>query len=66
MGGATRVAGTMELSGNNNRLDWRRIVALAKASRHYLGDWFTHPDELPDLIRDPWVGGDRCCRTAFR
>lgn len=57
MAGATRVAGTMELSGNNNRLDWRRIVALAKASRHYLGDWFTHPDELPGLIRDPWVGG---------
>jgi D-amino-acid dehydrogenase len=47
----------MELSGNNNRLDWRRVVALAKASRHYLGDWFTHPDELPGLIRDPWVGG---------
>jgi D-amino-acid dehydrogenase len=55
--GATRIAGTMELSGNNNRLDWRRVVALAKASRHYLGDWFTHPDELPGLIRDPWVGG---------
>lgn len=57
MGGATRIAGTMELSGNNNRLDWRRVVALARASRHYLGDWFTHADELPGLIRDPWVGG---------
>ncbi|HKS46482.1 MAG TPA: FAD-dependent oxidoreductase [Amycolatopsis sp.] len=57
MAGTTRIAGTMELSGNNNRLDWRRIVALAKASRHYLGDWFSHADELPGLIRDPWVGG---------
>jgi glycine/D-amino acid oxidase-like deaminating enzyme len=57
MGGTTRIAGTMELSGNNNRLDWRRVVALARASRHYLGDWFTHSDELPGLIRDPWVGG---------
>jgi glycine/D-amino acid oxidase-like deaminating enzyme len=57
MAGATRIAGTMELSGNNNRLDWRRVVALARASRHYLGDWFTHADELPGLIRDPWVGG---------
>jgi glycine/D-amino acid oxidase-like deaminating enzyme len=57
MAGTTRIAGTMELSGNNNRLDWRRVVALAMASRHYLGDWFTHADELPGLIRDPWVGG---------
>ena len=57
MRGTTRIAGTMELSGNNNRLDWRRVVALARASRHYLGDWFTHVDELPGLIRDPWVGG---------
>lgn len=57
MAGTTRIAGTMELSGNNNRLDWRRVVALARASRHYLGDWFTHADELPGLIRDPWVGG---------
>ncbi|HEX6354042.1 NAD(P)/FAD-dependent oxidoreductase [Actinophytocola sp.] len=57
MNGTTRIAGTMELSGNNNRLDWRRVVALARASRHYLGNWFTHADELPGLIRDPWVGG---------
>lgn len=57
MAGTTRIAGTMELSGNNYRLDWRRVVALARASRHYLGDWFTHADELPGLIRDPWVGG---------
>ncbi|MGW1022345.1 NAD(P)/FAD-dependent oxidoreductase [Streptomyces sp. NPDC002577] len=57
IGGTTRIAGTMELSGNNNRLDWRRIVAVARASRHYLGHWFDDPDDLVTLIRDPWVGG---------
>ncbi|TCC46830.1 FAD-dependent oxidoreductase [Kribbella capetownensis] len=57
IGGITRIAGTMELSGNNNDLDWRRIVAIARGSRHYLGPWFHHPDELVGLIRDPWVGG---------
>jgi D-amino-acid dehydrogenase len=55
--GTTRIGGTMELSGNNNRLDWRRIVAVALASRHYLGRWFDDPDDLVGLIRDPWVGG---------
>jgi len=55
--GTTRIAGTMELSGNNNRLDWRRVVAIAQGSRRYLGRWFEHPDELAGLIRDPWVGG---------
>lgn len=57
IGGATRIGGTMELSGNNNRLDWRRIVAVALASRQYLGHWFEDPDDLVSLIRDPWVGG---------
>jgi D-amino-acid dehydrogenase len=57
IGGSTRIAGTMELSGNNNDLDWRRIVAIARGSRDYLGPWFHHPDELVGLIRDPWVGG---------
>ena len=57
IGGTTRIAGTMELSGNNNRLDWRRITAVALASRHYLGAWFDEPDDLVSLIRDPWVGG---------
>jgi len=57
IGGTTRIAGTMELSGNNNRLDWRRITAVARASRHYLGQWFSEPDDLMSLIRDPWVGG---------
>jgi glycine/D-amino acid oxidase-like deaminating enzyme len=55
--GTTRIGGTMELSGDNNRLDWRRIVAIALASRHYLGRWFDEPDDLVSLIRDPWVGG---------
>ncbi|MFF7788670.1 FAD-dependent oxidoreductase [Streptomyces sp. NPDC007991] len=57
IGGTTRIGGTMELSGNNNHLDWRRIVAVALASRHYLGRWFDDPDDLVGLIRDPWVGG---------
>ncbi len=57
MNGSVRIAGTMELSGNNRRLDWRRIVAVAAASRHYLGDWYESSDDLVALIRDPWVGG---------
>jgi glycine/D-amino acid oxidase-like deaminating enzyme len=57
IGATTRVAGTMEFSGNNLRLDWRRIEAIARASRHYLGDWFGDSDELIGLIADPWVGG---------
>ena len=57
MNGTVRIAGTMELSGDNRRLDWRRIVAVAAASRHYLGNWYEHPDDLMGLIRDPWVGG---------
>ena len=56
IGGTTRIAGTMELSGDNRRLDWRRIVAIANGSRHYLGPWFADPDDLVGLIRDPWVG----------
>jgi glycine/D-amino acid oxidase-like deaminating enzyme len=57
IGGTTRLAGTMEFSGDNRRLDWRRIVAIARASRHYLGNWFSDADDLAGLIRDPWVGG---------
>ena len=52
----TRIAGTMEFSGNNRRMDWRRIVAVARGSRSYLGRWFTDPDDLATQIRDPWVG----------
>ncbi len=57
LGDTTRIAGTMEFSGNNLRLDWRRIEAIARASRHYLGSWFTETDDLVGLIKDPWVGG---------
>ncbi|MBO0747071.1 MAG: FAD-dependent oxidoreductase, partial [Acidimicrobiaceae bacterium] len=57
LGSATRIAGTMEFSGNNLRLDWRRVEAIAQASRHYLGDWFENDDELIGLIGHPWVGG---------
>ncbi|MEV0400761.1 FAD-dependent oxidoreductase [Actinoallomurus sp. NPDC050550] len=57
IGGATRIAGTMELSGNNRRLDWRRVVAIAHASRDYLGHWYDNADDLMALIHDPWVGG---------
>src|SRR5262249_6961860 len=57
IGGATRIAGTMELSGNNRRLDWRRVVAIAHASRDYLGHWYDSADDLMALIHDPWVGG---------
>ena len=57
IGGTTRLAGTMELSGNNRELDWRRIVAIARASRPYLGDWYAHDEDLPRLLKDPWVGG---------
>lgn len=66
IGGTTRIGGTMELSGNNNRLDWRRVVAVALASRHYLGRWFDDPDDLVGLIRDPWVGGRPFLPTGSR
>ncbi|MCT9932245.1 FAD-dependent oxidoreductase [Planotetraspora sp. A-T 1434] len=57
IGGTTRLAGTMELSGDDRRLNWQRIVAIARGSRRYLGRWFEDQDDLPTLIRDPWVGG---------
>lgn len=57
IGGLTRIAGTMELSGNNRRLDWRRITAIATASTSYLGRWFDDADDLATQIQHPWVGG---------
>jgi glycine/D-amino acid oxidase-like deaminating enzyme len=57
MAGLTRIAGTMEFSGDNRHLDWRRVEAIARASREYLGQWFETPDDLVDLIDSPWVGG---------
>jgi glycine/D-amino acid oxidase-like deaminating enzyme len=56
IGGTTRIAGTMELSGNNTRMDWRRIVAIARSSTAYLGAWFDDEDDLAGRIHDPWVG----------
>lgn len=56
MSGVTRIAGTMELSGNNRRMDWRRITATARASRNYLGRWFDDEDDLTRHIHHPWVG----------
>ena len=55
--GRTRIAGTMEFSGNNRRLDWRRVEAIGHASREYLGRWFDTADDLMGLIDSPWVGG---------
>ncbi len=57
LGGSTRISGTMEFSGNNRRLDWRRVEAIASASREYLGRWFDSSDDLMGLIDSPWVGG---------
>lgn len=37
--GHLRIAGTMELSGINLRLDDRRIQAMVRAARQYLVDW---------------------------
>lgn len=56
MGGRTRVSGTIEFSGNNRRLDWRRVEAIANGSREYLGQWFETNDDLMGLIDSPWVG----------
>ena len=56
LGRVTRIAGTMELSGNNTRMDWRRIVAIARASTPYLGQWFDDENDLATKIHDPWVG----------
>ena len=53
----TRISGTMEFSGNNRRLDWRRVEAIAEASRHYLGPWYATKADLMALIDRPWVGG---------
>jgi glycine/D-amino acid oxidase-like deaminating enzyme len=57
VGGQTRFAGTMEFSGNNRHLEWRRIVSIAEASKAYLGSWFDNPDDLVGRISEPWVGG---------
>jgi glycine/D-amino acid oxidase-like deaminating enzyme len=57
IGATTRISGTMEFSGNNRRLDWRRVEAIAAASSRYLGPWYDTGADLMALIDRPWVGG---------
>lgn len=45
-----RVAGTMELSGLNLRLDKRRIEAMVRGAKQYLVDWADTP------VQDQWAG----------
>jgi D-amino-acid dehydrogenase len=53
-----RVLGTMEFSGDNLRLDTRRLKAMAKAGARYLSGWPTGvgADDGSGAIKDPWVG----------
>ncbi|WP_236795493.1 FAD-binding oxidoreductase [Amycolatopsis sp. GM8] len=47
---STRVAGTMELSGLNERIHRRKVSSIAKQAQAYLGDWASGPME------DVWSG----------
>jgi D-amino-acid dehydrogenase len=48
----------MEFSGDNLRLDTRRLKAMAKAGARYLSGWPTGvgADDRSGAIKDPWVG----------
>jgi D-amino-acid dehydrogenase len=48
--GALRLGGTMELSGLNQRLDRRRVVAIRRAAERYL------PGVFPPEASEEWVG----------
>ncbi|SEP40795.1 NAD(P)/FAD-dependent oxidoreductase [Amycolatopsis saalfeldensis] len=48
--GRTRIAGTMELSGLNERIRQGRVGSIAEQARTYLGDWAGGP------IEDVWAG----------
>lgn len=48
--GAVRLAGTMEFSGINTRLEPKRIASIAAAAERYLEDW---PQGTPGR---PWTG----------
>lgn len=48
--GRTRVAGTMELSGLNEKIHQRRVGSIAEQARIYLGDWAGGP------VEDVWGG----------
>jgi D-amino-acid dehydrogenase len=50
MGDRVRLAGTMELSGLNLRIDQRRVDAIATGARRYLAEW---PDQP---VEDVWTG----------
>ncbi|HEY2636874.1 MAG TPA: FAD-dependent oxidoreductase, partial [Solirubrobacteraceae bacterium] len=49
-GGRMRVAGTMELSGVNLRLDRRRLATIVAGAQRFLGPWRS------DEPAEPWVG----------
>ncbi len=53
--GATRVVGTMELSGPNARIDGGRIKAMIAGTSPYVDSW---PAEVRDAddVSDAWVG----------
>ena len=54
IGASTRIAGTMEFSGNNLRLDWRRVEAIAHGEpRTTSATGSTTSDELIGLIDEP-------------
>lgn len=54
MSGHLRVVGTMEFSGDNLRLDRRRIRGLIDAAAPYLDNW--PADVTADNVDDAWVG----------
>jgi D-amino-acid dehydrogenase len=49
MGGFTRLAGTMELSGINTVVRQERVRALSRGGRQFLRDW---PEEIPSATVD--------------
>ncbi len=49
--GLVRLAGTMELSGVNDRLSPRRLMAIARAGARYLQGWPADP-----AVATPWTG----------
>ncbi|CAM5222650.1 D-amino acid dehydrogenase OS=Castellaniella defragrans OX=75697 GN=dadA PE=3 SV=1 [Castellaniella defragrans] len=54
--GRARVVGTMELSGNNSRMDYRRVRAMVQAAAPYLGSWPNVDPASLENLEDIWVG----------
>jgi D-amino-acid dehydrogenase len=52
LAGRLRLAGTMELSGLNHRINPRRVAAIGRAGHRFLCDW---PAEVSPA--SVWVGG---------